>query len=34
MRGHIMPRSRSVDIDDNEDLELALYFAQKCGLSK
>ena len=34
MRGHIMPRSRSVDIDDNEDLELALYFAQKFGLSK
>ena len=29
LRGHIMPRSRSVDIDDQEDLEMALYFAQK-----
>lgn len=28
MRGHIMPIKRSVDIDDREDLELALYYAQ------
>ena len=34
LRGHIMPRSRSVDIDDQEDLEMALYFAQKLDFSK
>ena len=34
MRGHIMPRTRSVDIDYREDMEMALYFAQKLGLPK
>ena len=34
LRGHIMPISRSVDIDDQEDLEMALYFAQKLDISE
>lgn len=29
LRGHSMPRSRSVDIDGVEDLELARYFARR-----
>ena len=32
MRGHIMPRSRSVDIDTADDLELALFFAEQTAL--
>lgn len=32
LRGHIMPHDRSVDIDVQEDLELALYFGKKAGL--
>jgi pseudaminic acid cytidylyltransferase len=32
LRGHLVPRARSVDIDVQEDLELALYFAKQAGL--
>ena len=31
-RAYFMPRSRSVDINVPEDLEMALYYAQKLGL--
>ena len=31
-RGYLMPRSRSVDIDVQEDLDMALYFGRKPGL--
>lgn len=29
LRGHAMPRARSTDIDDQEDLEMARYFYQR-----
>lgn len=29
MRGHLMPRERSVDIDEQEDFDLALYYARR-----
>jgi CMP-N-acetylneuraminic acid synthetase len=29
LRGHVMPRNRSVDIDVADDLEMALYFAER-----
>ncbi|MGE0254660.1 MAG: NTP transferase domain-containing protein [Alphaproteobacteria bacterium] len=32
-RGHLMPRARSVDIDVAEDLETALWHAQRLGLA-
>jgi CMP-N-acetylneuraminic acid synthetase len=32
LRGYFMPANRSVDIDDREDLEMALWFAEKLGI--
>jgi CMP-N-acetylneuraminic acid synthetase len=32
IRAHFMPRSRSVDINIAEDLEMALYYAEELGL--
>lgn len=32
LRGHLMPRSRSVDLDEAEDLELLTVFAKRHGL--
>jgi CMP-N-acetylneuraminic acid synthetase len=32
LRGHSMPRERSIDIDDETDLEIALFWAKKLGL--
>lgn len=32
LRGHHMPRERSIDIDDSFDLELARFWAEKLGL--
>jgi pseudaminic acid cytidylyltransferase len=34
MRGHFMPRSRSVDIDEMEDLEIARFHAQRLGFGE
>jgi pseudaminic acid cytidylyltransferase len=33
LRGHDMPRERSIDIDTSEDLALALWTAQRAGLA-
>ncbi|WP_029896934.1 cytidylyltransferase domain-containing protein [Desulfohalovibrio reitneri] len=33
IRGHVMPRERSVDIDLPEDLELAEFYAAKTGIA-
>jgi pseudaminic acid cytidylyltransferase len=32
LRGHLMPRERSVDIDERHDYELACWYAEKLGL--
>ena len=32
LRGHVMPRERSVDIDERHDYELACWYAEKLGL--
>lgn len=34
LRGHVMPRSRSVDLDDAEDWELLEFYAARRGLGK
>jgi CMP-N-acetylneuraminic acid synthetase len=32
LRAYVMPRERSVDIDERQDYELACWYAEKLGL--